>query len=280
MKTVFITGCSTGFGKVTAEFLAARGYYVLAGIRNTKTLNKQVVEELSGIANIEVIELDLSSGDSINSAVQIVKNRKIDVLVNNAGVCGIGFSEVHSVDNMKRIFEVNVFGFYELTRQIIPLMRQHQEGLIISVSSIVGRIVMPVWGAYSASKFAMEALAETWRYELKPLGIDSVIVEPGPHPTTGLGMKMSDFSSEMPSHDVLKQYGSVANSLQEFSEKLKQEMEEGIDQKPEGVANAIARLIEQPFGKRPMRTVVDRQLHEVLLGLNNYTDMIYQQIYS
>ena len=280
MKRVFITGCSAGFGRVTAELLAAKGYRVLAGIRNVNTSNSEVAEELANLKNVEVIELDLSSQDSITTAVQSIKERGIDVLINNAGVCGTGFTESHSVEKVKKIFEINVFGLYELTRRIIPAMRDQKEGLIINVSSIVGRIVMPIWGAYSASKFAMEALAETWRYELMPLGIDSVIVEPGPHPTTGMGMKMADFSGDMPAMEVIQQYGPVAQSIQEFGEQLKKEVETGTFQKPEGVAMAIADLIEQPFGERPMRTVVDRQLYDALTGLNNYTDAMYQQMYT
>jgi NAD(P)-dependent dehydrogenase (short-subunit alcohol dehydrogenase family) len=159
-------------------------------------------------------------------------------------------------------------------------MREQKEGLIISVTSIVGRVVMPLWGAYSASKFAVEAFAETWRFELMPLGIDSVIVEPGPHPTTSMGTKMAPYSAEMPSMEVVRQYGPVAQSMQQFGEQLKQEIENGTFQKPEGVAQAIARLIEKPFGKRPMRNIVDRQLKEALTGLNNYTDAMYQQMYN
>jgi NAD(P)-dependent dehydrogenase (short-subunit alcohol dehydrogenase family) len=194
MKTVLITGCSAGFGKVTAEMLANQGYHVLAGIRDTKSSNQEMAEELSKQNNIEVIELDLASEKSITDAVNSIKDRRIDILINNAGVCGTGFTEVHSTDKLRKIFDINVFGLYELTRQIIPIMREQKEGLIISVTSIIGRVVMPIWGAYSASKFAVEVLAETWKYELMPLGIDSVIVEPGPHPTTSMGMKMPAYS--------------------------------------------------------------------------------------
>lgn len=280
MKTVLITGCSAGFGKVTAEMLAAKGYTVLAGMRNTTSGNQAAAKELNSIENIEVVDMDLASKDSIKKAVESLKDRRIDVLVNNAGVSGTGFSETHSVEQLKQIFEINVFGLYELTRRIIPIMRKQQDGLIISVTSIVGRIVMPLWGAYSASKFAVEALAETWRYELMPLGIDSILVEPGPHPTTSLGGKMAAFSAEMPAMDVLQQYGPVAQSLQQFGEELQREIEAGTFQKPEGVAEAIAKLIDTPRGSRPMRTVVDRQLQEALSQLNRFTDSIYEQIYS
>lgn len=280
MKTVLITGCSAGFGKVTAELLASKGYTVLAGIRNTQTSNQSVAEELSQLSNVEILDLDLASSESITNAVNSIKNHKIDILINNAGISGIGLTELHSVDRMKKIFEINVFGLYELTRQIIPQMREHKSGLIISVTSIVGRVVMPFWGVYSASKFAVEALAETWKYELSPLGIDSVIVEPGPHPTTSLGSKMQDFSGDMTQMDVMQQYGPVAQMIQEFSEQMKQDVENGTFQKPEGVAEAIFQLIETPSGERPMRTVVDRQLAEALSGLNSFTDAMYAQMYS
>lgn len=280
MKTVFITGCSAGFGKETALLLAAKGYRVLAGIRDAGTSNSLVAEELSNNSNIKVIELDLASVESITLAVNSInKNHKIDVLINNAGICGVGFTETHSVEKVKKIFDINVFGLYELTRQIIPVMRKQKEGLIICVTSIVGRIVMPLWGAYSASKFAAEAFAETWRFELKPLGIDSVIVEPGPHPTTSMGSKMMAYSADMPPMDVIMEYGQVANSMQEFSAQLIQEVKNGTYQKPEEVAKAIAELIEMPYGKRPIRTVVDRSTKDALNGLNNCTEAMYRQIY-
>lgn len=279
-RTVFITGCSAGFGKVTAELLAEKGYTVLAGVRNSTTANKAVSDELAKKDNIEVVELDLASVASISAAVEQVKDRQIDVLINNAGVCGTGFTEMHVVDKMKKVFEINVFGLYELTRQMIPHMRERKSGLIISVTSVVGRVVMPVWGVYCASKFAVEALAETWRYELMPLGIDSVIVEPGPHPTTSMGSKMEAYSAAMPSMELLQQYGPVAQSIQEFGAQLQEAVANGTDQKPEGVAEAIAHLIEKPMGQRPMRTVVDKQLQEVLEGLNNYTDTMYRHMYS
>lgn len=242
--------------------------------------NREVASALSEKSNIEVIELDLASMNSITSAVHSLKNRSIDILINNAGICGVGFTESHSVDKVKKIFDINVFGLYELTRNIIPIMREQTSGLIISVTSIVGRMVMPLWGAYSASKYAVEALAETWRFELMPLGIDSVIVEPGPHPTTGMGTKMAPYSAEMPSMEVISQYGAVAQSLQQFGEQLKQEVMNGTFQKPEGVAQAITKLIEIPHGQRPMRTVVDNRYKEVLSGLNKYTDTMYHQMYN
>lgn len=280
MKTAFITGCSAGFGRATAELLANRGYHVIAGIRNIETSNHLIAGQLAQHPSIEPIELDLASTDSIQRVSDQLKNRRIDVLINNAGVCGTGFTETHSIEKVRQIFEVNVFGLYELTRQMIPIMRRQKEGLIIRVTSIVGRVVMPLWGAYSASKFAVEAFAETWRYELRPLGIDSVIVEPGPHPTTGLGLKMAPLSGEMPAMDVIQQYGSVALSMQEFGAKLKQEIENGTFQKPEGVAHAVLNLIEMPAGKRPMRTVVDKWMNEPLTRLNNFTDAMYQGIYQ
>ena len=280
MKTVLITGCSAGFGKETVMLLANKGYHVIAGIRNVNTSNHAVTQELLKNRNVQILELDLTSVDSITSAIDSVKSKKIDVLINNAGVCGVGFTETHALEKVKNIFDVNVFGLYEFTRKVIPVMREQKEGLIISITSIVGRIVMPLWGAYCASKFAAEALAETWRFELMPLGIDSVIVEPGPHPTTSMGTKMAIYSGEMPSNEVIQQYGSVAHSLQEFGNQLKLEIESGTFQKPEEVAQAIAELIEMPFGKRPVRTIVDRQLKELLTGLNNYTETMYKQMSS
>lgn len=280
MKTVLITGCSSGFGKITAEQLADNGYRVFAGVRNTETSNKEVADELSKNSNIEVVNLDITSSESIAKVVAKLQGETIDVLVNNAGVAGTGFAEMHDVEKVKQIFQTNVFGLYELTNRLLPTFRKQKSGLIVSVTSVVGRMVMPMWGAYSASKFAVEAFAETWRYELMPLGIDSVLVEPGPHPTTGIGMKMEPFTAPMPEMDVFQQYGPVADAIQSFGEQMKISLENGTFQKPEGVANAIVQLIETPYGQRPMRTVVDEQLAPVLEGLNDYTDQMYRQMYA
>ena len=279
MNTVLITGCSSGFGRVTAELLAQNGMLVLAAMRNTSTTNKEVADELSAKGNIEVFDLDLSDMDSIQKMTNIAIEKNVEILINNAGVAGVGLSELHEVEKMKKIFEINVFGTYELTRSLIPYMRNKQAGLIITVSSIVGRIVMPNWAAYSASKFALEAIAETWRYELAPLGIESVIMEPGPHPTTALGSKMGDYSADMPAMEVFQQYGPVAGAIQQFHQQLQKDVESGNYQKPESFAEAMLKLIQTPKGQRPFRTVVDKQLENVLAGLNNYTDEMYKQMF-
>ena len=279
MKTVLITGCSSGFGRLTAELLAANNMRVLAGIRNAGTDNKEVADELKTRENIEVIDIDLASVESIRTAVKNLENGTIDILINNAGVCGIGFAEMHEVEKVKKIFDVNVFGTYELTRLIIPKMREQQSGLIITVTSIVGRVVMPNWTAYAASKFAAEAMAETWRYELAPLGIESVIVEPGPHPTTGMGMKMAPYSAGMPDMEIFQQYGPVAGAIQQFHEQLQKDVASGNFQQPQNVADAVLELIKTPSGKRDFRTVVDKQMQELLSNLNSYTDKMYQSMF-
>ena len=279
MKTVLITGCSSGFGRLTAELLAKNGMYVLAAMRNTTGSNRGVADKLSAKENIEVFELDLSSVDRIQKLAGISIQKNVEILINNAGVAGVGLSELHEVEKMKKIFDVNVFGTYELTRNIIPFFRTKKSGLIITVSSIIGRIVMPNWAAYSASKFALEALAETWRFELAPLGIESVIIEPGPHPTTGMGAKMGAYSAEMPAMEIFQQYGPVAGAIQQFHQQLQKDMENGNYQKPETFAEAMFNLIQKPQGQRPFRTVVDKQLEKVLTSLNNYTDEMYKQMF-
>src|SRR3954452_12522453 len=189
-KVVLITGSSTGFGRDAAETLARRGYTVFASMRDCSGKNAGHKQALERIAKEEhlalsVTDLDVSSDNSVEAAVQEIARQsgRIDVVINNAGVASLGVTEGYTLAQWKRLFDVNLFGVVRVNRAVLPAMRRHGSGLLIHVSSAAGRAVAPYLGMYSASKFALEALADSYRFELKPFGIDPVLVEPGIHKT-------------------------------------------------------------------------------------------------
>ena len=172
-KVVLITGCSTGIGRDLAMQLANSGYTVVATARKVETMDDLKVALK--------LPLDVTQEDSINRAVEQAIQRfgRIDVLVNNAGYALRGAIEEVPVDQVQKMFDVNVFGVMRMIQAVIPHMRQQKAGRIINISSISGKLVTPANGAYSATKFALEALSDALRLELAPFGIPVVLVEPG-----------------------------------------------------------------------------------------------------
>lgn len=175
-KTVLVTGASTGFGKLTVKKFQAEGWNVIATMRSPE---KET--ELNQLENILVNRLDVTDEESIDNAIKegIKKFGSIDVLVNNAGYGTVGPIEAASEKEIRKQFEVNFFGLIAVTKAVVPQMRKQQDGVIINISSIGGRVTFPFFSLYHASKFAVEGLTESMQYELNPFGIRMKIVEPG-----------------------------------------------------------------------------------------------------
>ena len=175
-KTVLITGTSTGIGKSAAKLFQANGWNVIATMRKPENET-----ELNTLDNVLVTELDVTKQNTIDSAIQkgIETFGKIDVLINNAGFGMMGIVEASDEDLMQRIFDVNIFGLIRTTKAILPHMRANKNGLILNVTSIVGLFTLPYQGLYHATKHAVEGFTGSIQYELKPLGIDVKLVEPG-----------------------------------------------------------------------------------------------------
>lgn len=257
-KTVLITGSSTGFGRDTAETLARSGYHVFASMRAAGSKNREHAESLRRLAaaeslNVDIIDLDVTSVDSVEHAVRSVleKAGRIDVLVNNAGIAAAGVSEAFTLEQAQAVFDVNVFGILRTTRAVLPSMRQRGDGLVINVGSILGRLTFPFFGLYGASKFAVEALTEGFRYELSKLGVDVVLVQPSAYPTPM-------YSSLQQPSDVgrLGEYGEIGEIPGRLFAHFMQVFQGTNAPKPHDVAEAIGDLIAQPKGTRPIRTVV------------------------
>lgn len=248
-KVVLITGAGTGFGRATAETLAKKGYTVYATMREPEVRNSKHANALSAQKNIHVLELDVTNQESTDKAVaQIIEEQgRIDILDNNAGNGYFALLESMSIDELQRQMDVNFFGAARMYKAVLPQMRKQQSGLIINISSVVGRIVAPFFGIYNASKFALEALSETYRYELSAQKIDSVLVEPGPFGTSFIEKSLR------PKGGVdLSSYGGLVDAPEQVAASFA-EMMKGDECNPQIVADDIVSLIETPFGQRPAR---------------------------
>ena len=251
-KTILITGASTGFGRDTAETLAEAGHKVFATMRNPQAQNRDHAKVLRQ-KGIEVVELDVGSDASVEAAVKEVLSRasRIDVLVNNAGIASAGVTEAFTPEQAKVVFNTNVVGLLRTSRAVLPAMRLQGDGLIINIGSILGRVTFPFFGIYGASKFAVEALTDSLRYEVSQLGIDVALVQPSAYPTPMYA------NVQMPADaERATAYGAVGEIPGAMFEQFITTFQAPNPPNPHDVAEAIAKLVAQPKGSRPARTVV------------------------
>jgi len=249
-KVVMVTGASSGFGKLIVETLARNGFQVFATMRNVKSKNAAAAQELLALAkreslDLHVLELDVTNDASVERAVAeaAAQYGRIDVLVNNAGFGVTDLVETVPMSQAERQFDVNVFGILRMNRAVVPHMKRQRSGLLLHVSSGAGRVVIPGMGLYCASKFAMEALAEAYRYELASQGIDSVVIEPGAY-ATPIIEKLE--AGEDPARKV--GYGETAK----IPEKITQQIASSRSN-PQEIADAVLKIIETPAGERAVR---------------------------
>ena len=180
-KVAVITGCSSGIGFETSLLLARKGFYTYATMRNLNKSKK--IKDIAEKENLplNILQLDVTDDKSVKDTINQIQDEKarIDVLVNNAGYDVMGAVEDLSIDEFKSQFETNFFGVIRVTKEVIPIMRNQGGGNIINISSVGGRIGIPLNTAYISSKFAVEGLSESMRYELEQFGIDVILIEPG-----------------------------------------------------------------------------------------------------
>jgi NAD(P)-dependent dehydrogenase (short-subunit alcohol dehydrogenase family) len=252
-KTVLITGASAGFGKDAAETLAKAGHYVFATMRDSNGRSRKAAEELRS-RGIDVFDLDVTEDASVDVAFKTMAARsdgKLDVLINNAGLFAAGLSETYTPEQMREMFDVNVFGVQRVIRAALPEMRHRKSGLIINIGSILGRVTIPFVGLYGASKHAVEAMTDSYRYELSQLGIDVVLVQPSAYPT-----KL--YASTQHPADATRAdlYGDIAALPGAFAQYLHGVFNGAAPPDPHDVAKTLVELIATPGGKRPPRVVV------------------------
>lgn len=269
MKTILVTGASSGFGKETAVLLARSGYYVFATLRNKSAKNKAATDDLLKIAaeedlTLEVLEMDVTNQNSIKSAVQNVIDEagKIDVLINNAGYGGYGWTEGFYTSQIREMFEVNFFGVLELNKAVLPFMRKQNNGLIIHISSILAKLPVKFMSGYNASKFAVEGYAESLNMETAHFDIQSVILQPGFFNTNFAGNMFYNADAER-----LEQLGELATLPQQMAEGY----QEILQHMPpiSIIADAALQLIEMPATQRPLRTVVSAEPHRSIVDRLN-----------
>ena len=193
-KVILITGCSSGFGMLTAAKLAAGGHTIYATMRNLQKQNTLKLELEQRDTMCQILHLDVTEDKSINKVIDIIETQagRLDVLINNAGYGIGGFFEDLSEEEIRSQFETNFFGVQKVTRSALPLMRATASksskdfSKIINISSAQGRSTLPGLGAYGASKFALEGFSESLYFELQPFGIEVVILEPGTYLTKAI----------------------------------------------------------------------------------------------
>ena len=276
-KKVLITGASSGFGKLTALSLLKNGHQVAGTMRTVTGRNEEVANELNS-AGVELIEMDVTDTSSVDSGVNkaITTMGGLDVVINNAGVGVIGMQEHFTVDDLKKVFEVNVFGVQRVNRAAIPHLRNQGSGLIIYVSSLLGRVTMPFYGPYNSTKWALEAMAENYRAELSGFGVESCLVEPG-------GFETNFFANLILPSDSSRNeaYGDFMNVPQQMGEAFGKALEANPGQKPENVSDAIENLINMPHGNRPFRTTVDKMgMGDHINSQNESHEQVTQGIYA
>ena len=276
-KKIVITGASGGFGALSVKTLLNQGHDVVATMRNTATKNKEISEELSGLG-AHIVEMDVISEDSVSIAIKqsIELLGGLDVVVNNAGVGVLGIQETFTIDEFKKLFDVNVFGVQRVNRAALPHFRKQGSGLVIYVSSILGRMALPFYGPYNASKWALEAMAENYRMELSGFGVDSCIVEPGGFPTSFFDSLI--FPSDK-SRD--EEYGDMVHAPKQAFDNFEGALAQNPAQDPQLVADAIGNLVSTPAGQRPVRTVVDKMgMGDHIAPYNKQLDGIHEGIFG
>ncbi|HET8853001.1 MAG TPA: SDR family oxidoreductase [Ktedonobacteraceae bacterium] len=254
-QTILVTGSNSGFGRLTVETLARQGYRVFAGMRAAAGKNAPAAEELHALAQREqlalhLVEIDVTDDASVEQAIKAIigATDRLDVVVNNAGVSYSGPLEAFTLEQVQQQFATNVFSVLRVNRAVLPQMRKQGSGLLLQIGSIAGRLALPFLGLYGATKFALEGLTESYRYELAPFGIDAAIIEPGTYPTTISANRQTAADAE---RFALYQAGIDAFTVPFYAENRS-----ATPPDPQEVADAVAHVIAQPAGKRPLRTVV------------------------
>lgn len=229
--TALVTGASSGIGEATALALAARGFSVYAAARRVERM-----ERLAG-EGIEVLSMDVTDDGSISSGVGhiLAATGHVDVLVNNAGYGSFGALEDVPLDEARRQFEVNVFGLARLCQLVLPGMRTRRIGRIINVSSIGGKIYEPLGSWYHATKFAVEGLSDSLRIEMRPFGVDVVLIEPGAIATEWITISADNVLAVSGSTAYARRAEAVASVLRETGGNPR------LHSGPQDVARIIAR---------------------------------------
>jgi short-subunit dehydrogenase len=258
---VLISGCSSGIGAATAETLVRAGHTVYATARRTETLT-----DLEALG-CHALGLDVTSEDSMIAAVKAVEadHGKVGTLINNAGYGEYGPIEETDLDRVRTMFETNVFGLARLTQLVMPAMRRSRSGRIVNIGSMGGRITFPVGGFYHASKYAVEAISDALRVEVKPFGIDVILVEPGLIRTNFESRVNESLEMGTPSHGEDTAYADLLAASDKST--TSGYASDFMTTSPEAVAAVILRAVESA---RPRSRYVVTSAAKALINLRRF----------
>ncbi len=276
-KRVLVTGASGAVGFSTCEALVARGHHVAGTMRSRGGKNQQKMAALEALG-VKTIAMDVTDDASVDAGVAaaIEALGGLDVVFNNAGIGSYGIQEMFSPQEMHRVFDVNVYGVQRVMRAVLPHLRGQRSGTIVYTSSLIGRISIPFYATYCASKWALEAIAQSYRAELSRFGIDSCIVEPGALPTPFLDGMLQPADTHLAA-DYADEVAALAPSLRGMQEML---LANPL-QRPELVAHVVAALIDTPVGEKPFRVVADQSgMGEYIEGYNTHLSQVTRGVYT
>ncbi len=269
-KVAVVTGSSSGIGFETSLLLARKGFYTYATMRNLNKSQKinDVVEKEN--LPLKVLQLDVTDEKSVKDTINQIKNEtsRIDVLVNNAGFDIMGAVEDLSIDDFKSQFETNFFGVIRITKEVIPIMRNADGGKIVNISSVGGKIGIPLNTAYISSKFALEGLSESMRYELEQFGIDVILIEPGV-------VKSNFFENadvvNNKTNNTISPYSQLTQKLYEGFEPMLKSSSSSL---PSDVAKIIYQAIES--NNREVRYLVGKDAVSIINARQKLSDKEFE----
>jgi Short-chain alcohol dehydrogenase of unknown specificity len=252
-SVVLITGASSGLGKSIAMNLHGKEYLVIGAMRDCQGKNAGIASEMTGIG-IDVVDIDVTDDGSVASGVENAMrlHGRIDVLINCAGIMPTGITEAFDTAQFEQVLQTNLIGPFRMMKAVLPHMRAAASGLLINVSSIGGRMTLPGFGIYAASKWGLEGLAESIGYEVSKLGIDSVILEPSLYLTD---LKAKGYGPADTA--VLDGYHALNDMNERISAHFRPAVAaSGASTDPATLADYVAELIQMPPGQRPIRATV------------------------
>jgi NAD(P)-dependent dehydrogenase (short-subunit alcohol dehydrogenase family) len=269
-KVAVVTSSSSGIGFETSLLLSRNGVYTYATMRN---LNKS--QQINDVAEkehlpLKVLQLDVTDDKSVKDAIRQVKDEssRIDVLINNAGYDVMGAVEDISIEEFKSQFETNLFGVIRVTKEVLPIMRNQRAGNIINISSVGGRIGIPLNSAYISSKFALEGLSESMRYELEQFGIDVILIEPG--------VVKSNFfeNADVANNNTNNTTSAYSQLTQNLYEGFEPMLKSNSSSLPSDVAKIIYKAIES--NNREVRYLVGKDAVSIINARQKLSDKEFE----
>jgi len=263
-QVVLVTGAGSGIGRAVALSLARAGHQVYASMRETRQKNRERADALLELArkeslSLDVVELDVLSEVACQAAVNqiLAKQGRLDVVVNNAGMLMTGITEAFSVEQVAHIIDINALSWLRVNRAVLPAMRRQGYGLLMYVGSTTARLQEPFLGPYIASKVAGDAIAEIMGMEVRPLGIESVILVPGAFTS---GTEHFAHSNAPEYLAIEQQYGDFPDRIASLGDRLNEiDAANGGPLDVSAVGQAAVDVLAMPRGQRPFRVVIDGQ---------------------